>query len=163
MGSDRNPPTFSFEWNLWNGETIDITGPLKYRNRFGLGFTTMRTTGNPKAPTPLKNRLQGARIYHWVNAGTSGTEWYPTDQIIARMASLGADVLILDPPRVGCHPRALEAVARRIEPERLPRGHPARSFWKRFAALRRRLDRPHRRLAEANQQINKSANQTAAT
>lgn len=94
-GSDRNPPTFSFEWNLWNGESMDLVGPVSYHNRFGMAFTGMRVTGSPQAPLPLRNRLQGAGIYHWVNAGKSGSAWYPTDQEIAAMAAQGADVLVL--------------------------------------------------------------------
>ncbi len=95
MGSDRNPPTFSFEWNLYHGATTEIAGPMTYRNRFGLGFTTQRTTGRPSAHPVLKNRVQAARIYTWVNAGKSGDAWYPGNDVIAKMSTEGANVLIL--------------------------------------------------------------------
>jgi hypothetical protein len=95
MGSDRNPPTFSFEWNLYHGPNVDLVGPIDYKNRFGLGFTTPRVTGNPSAHPVLKNRVQAARIYHWINAGKSGAAWYPSNADIDKMAAAGGDVLIL--------------------------------------------------------------------
>ncbi|HUU43884.1 MAG TPA: alpha-amylase family protein, partial [Planctomycetota bacterium] len=95
MGSDRNPPTFSFEWNLYHGANVDLEGPFKYENRFGMGFTVQRTTGNAAAHPVLKNRLQGARIYHWVNAAKNGAAWYPSTDDVAKMSAAGADVLIL--------------------------------------------------------------------
>ena len=95
-GSDRNPPTFSFEWNLYHGKNVDLTGPFRYKNRFGLGFTVQRTRGSKTAHPVMRNRLQGARIYHWVNAGKSGAKWYPSTDDVAKMAAAGADVLILN-------------------------------------------------------------------
>ena len=95
MGSDRNPPTFSFEWNLYHGPNVDLVGPIDYKNRFGLGFTTPRVTGNPSAHPVLKNRVQAARIYHWINAGKSGAAWYPSNEDVDKMAQAGANVLIL--------------------------------------------------------------------
>ena len=98
MGSDRNPPTFSFEWNLYHGPNVELVGPFSYRNRFGMGFTTQRTTGNPDAHPVMKNRLQGARIFHWMNAGKSGAAWYPSAADVDKMAAGGANVLILGEP-----------------------------------------------------------------
>ena len=95
MGSDRNPPTFSFEWNLYHGPNVEMVGPYTYRNRFGMGFTTQRTTGNPRAHPVMKNRLQGARIFHWINAGKSGPAWHPSAADVDKMAAAGANVLIL--------------------------------------------------------------------
>jgi hypothetical protein len=68
---------------------------MTYTNRFGYAFTVQRNTGRAGAHPVLRNRLQCARIYHWVNAGESGPDWYPADAAVAKMAANGADVLIL--------------------------------------------------------------------
>jgi hypothetical protein len=80
-----------FTWTLADrGKTI--RGPFEYRNRFSLGLGAA-ATGKPRT------NLIAQRVYHWLNWANYkevfGAAWYPTDELIDKMAANRATMLIM--------------------------------------------------------------------
>jgi hypothetical protein len=90
-------PTFAakngrFTWVLADGQAT-IRGPFEYHNRLSLGLGAAATG-------KLKTNVIAQRVYHWINISrsdktTSGKQWYPSNELIDKMAANRATMLIL--------------------------------------------------------------------
>jgi hypothetical protein len=80
-----------FTWTL-AGERATIRGPFQYTNRLALGLGAA-ATGKPRS------NLVAQRVYHWINwinrEDVAGEAWYPSDDVIDRMAANHATLLVL--------------------------------------------------------------------
>jgi hypothetical protein len=110
-----------FTWTLADAKTA-IRGPFQYRNRFSLGLGAA-ATGKPKT------NLIAQRVYHWINwenyKEVPGRAWYPTDELIDKMAANRATMLVMHEhwmaeggsngnPHANYRPRDPQAFARTI-------------------------------------------------
>jgi hypothetical protein len=78
-----------FAWAVAN-VSASLRAPFQYRNRLALGL------GAAAAGKPRSN-LVAQRVYHWIHwfRPDYGKEWYPTDELIDKMAANRASLVVL--------------------------------------------------------------------
>lgn len=60
----REGGDWSLRWHFHDGDTLPITGPYRYRNRWGMMFGRARTQSEADADPAVRNTLLGCRICH---------------------------------------------------------------------------------------------------
>lgn len=72
----REGTGWGLHWYLHEGETLRLTGPLRYRNKWGLVLGTARTRSGKDADPAMRNNALGCRIAHCMYPyARQGSEW----------------------------------------------------------------------------------------
>ncbi len=98
----RESGNWQLKWRLFQGPAATLSGPYRYRNRWGIAFGRARTAAGADADPAIRNNAMGSKICHLkVPYGRKGYRWPWVSMPIKQVAEQ-SDQLFVENPPVSC-------------------------------------------------------------